>query len=409
MRIVFASTVLSALCLIAGCPTQQEPPAATVVARIGYSVSRGPAPLTVTFNAADSTSLNGGPLTYHWDFKDGTTSDEVAPVHTFQEPGRYVVELTVTDPLGEKGKATLEVRAAGSGATAVISASPTSGRAPLVVQFDGTQSSAPDDEILDYYWDFGDGSTSRSPQTWHSYQYGGEFLVTLKVVTAGGVEAEAEKTIVVGVPRAALRFEGAELATLPVTYDGLTAFTFEAWVKADSAGGTVAVLGAGVLALEVTPTNNTLNMRINGVTTSAAMAGLAGQWKHLAVIGTTTTNPGGSGTVSSCTLYLNGQPVATAAGISALTGTQITLGFGFQGEIAEVRFWGAARSTSELAANQNRRLAGTESNLLAYWRLDEGSGQALANQTGGAAGVRGLSASEESADPDWSTDGPLLD
>ncbi|MGB5977169.1 MAG: S8 family serine peptidase [Cyclobacteriaceae bacterium] len=37
---------------------------------------------------------------YHWDFGDGTTSEETTPVHFFENPGSYIVALTVTGPGG---------------------------------------------------------------------------------------------------------------------------------------------------------------------------------------------------------------------------------------------------------------------------------------------------------------------
>ncbi|HHH80352.1 MAG TPA: PKD domain-containing protein, partial [Thermoplasmatales archaeon] len=40
------------------------------------------------------------PYTYHWEFGDGTTSDEQNPLHIYRTPGQYNVALTVTDSEG---------------------------------------------------------------------------------------------------------------------------------------------------------------------------------------------------------------------------------------------------------------------------------------------------------------------
>lgn len=46
----------------------------------------------------------------------------------------------------------------------------------------------------------------------------------------------------------------------------------------------------------------------------------------------------------------------------------------FAGAIDEVRIWNAARSQTEIQANMSHPLTGTESNLIAYWKFDEGTG-----------------------------------
>lgn len=60
---------------------------------------------TGTFSATVQGS-NGTPLTYHWDFGDGTTSTETAPTHVWTTAGTYYVGLTVTGADGSSGSAT---------------------------------------------------------------------------------------------------------------------------------------------------------------------------------------------------------------------------------------------------------------------------------------------------------------
>lgn len=394
------------LLLLAGCPTTPTDPVQAVIA---YSTRQGPAPLTISFSAVGSTSVNGGPLTYRWDFGDGTTSTEEAVVHIFVNPGRYFVRLTVTDATGEQGTATQEVRAAGTGANAVVRADVTNGRAPLGVQFDGTESNAPDDRILDYYWDFGDGGTSRLPEPFHVFENAGQFIVTLRVVTAGGVAATAETTITVGKRAAALQFNGSSFATLPLAAAfPLNRYTFEAWVKADTEGGAIATLGGGAVALEIVPSGNVVRVRINNVTREAASNNLGGVWRHLAAVFNTIEESEDPTAVTGCTLYLDGQPLAKVETPVAITADSVILGLGFRGKVAEVRLWSVAQSATAIAAAWNRRLSGLEQNLLGYWPLDEGSGQTLTNRAGGPVGVLGSSTQVEPSDPAWSPEDPPL-
>jgi PKD repeat protein len=54
--------------------------------------------LPYQFDATDSYDPEGDPLTYHWDFGDGTTSTEARPAHTYaSDTGDVIVRLTVDD------------------------------------------------------------------------------------------------------------------------------------------------------------------------------------------------------------------------------------------------------------------------------------------------------------------------
>ena len=63
----------------------------------------GTGPLTVQFDASESYDPKDDPITYLWDFGDGSTSTELSPSHTFTSntnaPTPFTVTLTVTDSL----------------------------------------------------------------------------------------------------------------------------------------------------------------------------------------------------------------------------------------------------------------------------------------------------------------------
>ncbi|UCH88106.1 MAG: PKD domain-containing protein, partial [Thermoplasmata archaeon] len=74
------------------------PPSVTISA----DKTKGKAPLTVTFTGAAS-DVDGTIASYMWNFGDGNFTYTKNPEYTFEEPGVYVVKLTVTDDLGKTG------------------------------------------------------------------------------------------------------------------------------------------------------------------------------------------------------------------------------------------------------------------------------------------------------------------
>ena len=69
---------------------------------------------------------------------------------------------------------------------AYIGLDPTSGIAPLTVNFDGSGSYDPDGEIVSYDWDFGDGTTAWGETVSHTFNYPGVYTVTLTVIDDQG-------------------------------------------------------------------------------------------------------------------------------------------------------------------------------------------------------------------------------
>jgi PKD repeat protein len=54
------------------------------------------APLSVKFSAG-ATDADGDPLSYRWDFGDGTSSTEANPTHAYAAAGTYTAKVTVSD------------------------------------------------------------------------------------------------------------------------------------------------------------------------------------------------------------------------------------------------------------------------------------------------------------------------
>ncbi len=173
-----------------------EPPVAVVTA----NPTEGEAPLPVIFNGGNSTD-DGGIVSYFWDFKDGTTSNEINPVTTFDEVGVYEVELTVTDGSGLSDTAmiTINVTSGNQAPNAMITANPISGDVPLEVEFTGS-GSTDDMDIVSYSWNFGDGGTSLEVDPTYTFTTVGTYTVTLTVTDEEGLNDTDSMIIVVNDP-----------------------------------------------------------------------------------------------------------------------------------------------------------------------------------------------------------------
>jgi PKD repeat protein len=81
--------------------------------------------------------------------------------------------------------------------SAVISAVPAVGDAPLTVGFDGRASSDPDGDALTYHWDFGDGGQGSGGAVSHTFVSAGTFTASLTVSDGRGGSDSASVAITV--------------------------------------------------------------------------------------------------------------------------------------------------------------------------------------------------------------------
>src|SRR5205085_10644852 len=81
--------------------------------------------------------------------------------------------------------------------TAVASASPQTGTAPLAVAFDGRSSADSDGTIAACAWSFGDGAVASGATSSHTYANAGTYTATLTVTDNAGATASKSLTITV--------------------------------------------------------------------------------------------------------------------------------------------------------------------------------------------------------------------
>jgi PKD repeat protein len=198
----------------------------------------------VTFDGSASTG--GAPLTYTWDFGDGTKGEGSVVSKTYERGGNYTVTLIV-ESASETGTA-----ATTSGKCAKCKAAPSCNRAictrtvkvnsapmakagedmdmcfaanqDLKVAFDAGRSSDPDGDALTYTWNFGDGATESGRSVSHVYGKDGDYRVSLTVNDGQGSPCSSSgDTIEVRLNRGPIANAGKDIVACvgsTVTLDG---------------------------------------------------------------------------------------------------------------------------------------------------------------------------------------------
>ena len=137
----------------------------------------------VTLNGSGSSDPEGNPLTYSWDFGDGTPVETgVTATHTYTSIGTYTVTLTVHDGnLNHTDTAIITVGDVANQAPMANAGSDQTVGVNTPVTLNGSGSSDPEDDPLTYSWSFGDNTSGTGEIVNHIYTSGGIFIVTLTV------------------------------------------------------------------------------------------------------------------------------------------------------------------------------------------------------------------------------------
>ncbi len=137
-------------------------------------------PVTVRFDASKSTIKNDDVVKFEYDYGDGIVEvrDAINPGHRYTEPGDYTVKLTITGRSGKKYSAEkqLILKPAPQDVEIWVSLK----NAPVWQGIDFSSDNS-DGQIIEYFWDFGDGNTSVEANPTHSYDTVGNYEVQLRV------------------------------------------------------------------------------------------------------------------------------------------------------------------------------------------------------------------------------------
>jgi PKD repeat protein len=177
--------------------------------------------LSVLFDGRNSTD-DVGIANYHWDFGDGTALTGPLVRHQYTSNRNYTIRLAVTDVFGYTATVSRVVP---------VFVPPDRPPLPPVVSFRtvvdnlfvsfvdaGTYD--PAGQIVQYAWDFGDGTVASTLTTEHLYASPGIYVARLTILDSAGLVSTASDTLdlrgaalslVPPVPRISLRISGTDV------------------------------------------------------------------------------------------------------------------------------------------------------------------------------------------------------
>jgi PKD repeat protein len=272
-------------------------PVCDLAADFSGSPVSGCAPLTVNFtDLSTGTGIDG----WSWTFGDGGTSTAQDPSHTYAAAGTYNVSLTITsssqgcnDIQTKNGYVTVN-----AGPTANFVGSPTSGTAPLSVNFTDQSTNA-----TGWSWNFGDGGTSALQNPSRTFTAAGTYTVTLTAGNACGSDVEQKVDYITVSPCVApvADFSGSPttgVAPLTVNFTDLSSGDPTSWSWTFGDGGTStqqnpshAYTAAGTYTVSMSASNGCGSdavTRTDYITVTAPQAAKAYASADISVLGTYT-------------------------------------------------------------------------------------------------------------------------
>jgi len=150
------------------------------VANLVVNVTGGFEPLSINYTC----NVGGGnsPFTFVIDFGDNSGSTQSTGIHTYTEPGSYLMKCEVLDADGDMDQDFETILVINNPPEVDLKANPTSGLEGVTVDFNCsvTNGNLP----FSYLLNFGDGTTSTSPVISHTYTLEGVYNATCTVTDA---------------------------------------------------------------------------------------------------------------------------------------------------------------------------------------------------------------------------------
>ncbi|BDY06399.1 immune inhibitor A domain-containing protein [Ferrimonas sp. YFM] len=148
--------------------------------------------------SAQATTENGqGTVSYIWETGDGETYDTASISHTYPSDGTYTLTLTALDEAGRVLESSRSVVVTADG-TPTLAGSIASNVEGATVSFssDISGGTAP----YRYQWSFGDDASSTQANPSHSYEFSGDYDISLTVTDANDSSITLNETVQVSIP-----------------------------------------------------------------------------------------------------------------------------------------------------------------------------------------------------------------
>ena len=151
----------------------------------------------VAFNGSGSYDPDGTVVNWTWNFGDGTRAYGPVVVHTFTSYGSYLAILIVRDDRGSVNSTGVTITVRNQPPDAAIDLAPESALTGVAFTFNGSSSTDPENQALEYQWSFGDGQTTTGAVVTHSYADDGWYVVRLTVVDQDGASSFTDAVVTV--------------------------------------------------------------------------------------------------------------------------------------------------------------------------------------------------------------------
>jgi len=146
-----------------------------------FSQAQTPGMIQFVFNDSSTNT----PASWSWNFGDGNSSSTQNPTHTYVSEGSYIVTLTATNAYGYDTDS--QTAYAYFKPIAGFTALPTTGIAPLIVQFTDSSTNNPTSWKWEYRVGAGDWTQfSTSQHLFYQFASGGLYSIRLTATNSGG-------------------------------------------------------------------------------------------------------------------------------------------------------------------------------------------------------------------------------
>jgi len=153
------------------------------------------------FNTSECTDKDGYIKSVVWVFHDPggqQSTNNTNVTHMWKENGTYLVSMTITDDDGATDSYIFNVSIMNSNPYALFSYNPTAGiSVGDDITFDASASKDVDGSIVNWVWNWGDGSQGSGETAHYAFKYPGLFKVTLTVIDNSGGSNNTFRVIIV--------------------------------------------------------------------------------------------------------------------------------------------------------------------------------------------------------------------